>query len=136
MLQSNPTLSDMKQEIDNKLSKSENISISNKISTSSGNAEGSICINVDGTTTEQNPNQKPALFTAERTDTSNIINFGISTDGLNAGIYSNKLGDWLVNVNENGGAHFAGIHYAEFNTNSVVSGVTSLTTGELLFLYE
>lgn len=37
-----------------------------------------------------------SFFTAQSTDTGTTVSFGIGSGGVNHGVYSNKLGKWLI----------------------------------------
>lgn len=37
-----------------------------------------------------------SFFTAQRTDTGTTVSFGVGSVGVNHGVYSNKLGKWLI----------------------------------------
>lgn len=40
-----------------------------------------------------------AYFTAERTDTQTVVQFGVGSGGTNHGVYSNKANGWLIHSN-------------------------------------
>lgn len=146
MLQSNPTLSDMKQEIDNKIDKSSTYSI---------DYDGYKIINkaIDTTSTSIDQQQYGKFELLDKNNnTAGVYEVGQNQDGTVYTILSSQKNIDNINIDNNvtlqvhndgtktinfsdptAWRNALGIHYS---TISLTPDVSSLTTGELYFVYE